>query len=376
LTLGRRGFDRVTMNCALCHTTQYRLAADAPTLFAVGGPSHTLDLQGLLRFLFAAAHDRRFTAARMIPEIALQFRLDWLDWALYAAVLIPKTRAILRLAEGEMGWMEAKPAWGPGRDDAFNLPKFLLTRADWDDSVGNTDFPAVWRLGERAGGLFHAAGEADSLEAVVATSAFGIASPPGDDFRARNRWLTAFLATLEPPRFPFPTDVTLVGRGEAVFAAQCAACHDAGGARTGTAFEPGEVGTDPERALAWTDHDAGRMNAIAGVVGVGAEMNGAQGYVAKPLTGVWLLGPYLHNGSVPTIRDLLAPVAMRPTVFHRGYDVIDPNGLGFVSAGPQAEARGFRFDTGLRGNGNAGHLYGSNLPEDDKRALIEYLKML
>jgi len=118
------------------------------------------------------------------------------------------------------------------------------------------------------------------------------------------------------------------------------------------------------------------MNAIAGVVGVGAEMNGAQGYVAKPLTGVWLLGPYLHNGSVPTIRDLLAPVAMRPTVFHRGYDVIDPNGLGFVSAGPQAEARGFRFDTGLRGNGNAGHLYGSNLPEDDKRALIEYLKML
>ena len=50
--------ERVTLNCALCHTASYRLAPDTPPQFAVGGPAHTLNLQGLLRFLIAASQDR------------------------------------------------------------------------------------------------------------------------------------------------------------------------------------------------------------------------------------------------------------------------------------------------------------------------------
>ena len=190
------------LNCALCHTASYRLGPDAPPQFAVGGPAHTLNLQGLLRFLIAASHDRRFTAARLLPEIALHFPLDALDWANYSLVLIPGTRAALQLAEHELGWMEQKPAWGPGRDDAFNLPKFILTQTPWDDSVGNTDFPALWRLHNRAGGLLHSAGEAKNLYAVVATSAIGIGSLPTGEFEPRNEWLEAFIAKLEPPPFP------------------------------------------------------------------------------------------------------------------------------------------------------------------------------
>ncbi len=127
--------------------------------------------------------------ARLLPEIALHFPLDALDWANYSLVLIPGTRAALRLAEHELGWMEQKPAWGPGRDDAFNLPKFILTQTPWDDTVGNTDFPALWRLHNRAGGLLHSAGEAKNLYAVVATSAIGIGSLPTDEFEPRNEWL-------------------------------------------------------------------------------------------------------------------------------------------------------------------------------------------
>ncbi len=187
LSIKRLGQERVSLNCALCHTASYRLSPDAPPQFAVGGPAHTLNLQGLLRFLIAASHDRRFTAARLMPEIALHFPLDALDYATYSLVLIPKTRAALRLAEHELGWMERKPAWGPGRDDAFNLPKFILTQTPWDDAVGNTDFPALWRLRNRAGGLLHSAGEAKSLYAVVATSAIGIGSlPTANSSRATN----------------------------------------------------------------------------------------------------------------------------------------------------------------------------------------------
>jgi hypothetical protein len=98
--------------------------------------------------------------------------------------------------------------------------------------------------------------------------------------------------------------------------------------------------------------------------------------VAGPLDGVWLRGPYLHNGSVPTVADLLEPAAARPKVFYRGYDVIDVGRLGFLSSGPEAEAAGFRYDTTLPGNGNQGHEYGTGLSADEKQALIEYLKVL
>jgi mono/diheme cytochrome c family protein len=377
LSIRRRGYDRVTVNCALCHTASYRLdAAEVTPHFAVGGPAHTLNLQGLLRFLIAASHDERFTAARLLPEISLHFPLDAIDFADYAAVIIPATRTALHLAEAQLGWMNLKPAWGPGRDDAFNLPKFVLTQTPWDNTTGNTDFPALWRLGSRKGELYHSAGEAKTLYAVVATSAIGIGSLPGGDFVERNRWLEDFIARLEPPLFPRRIDTGLAGRGKAIFAARCALCHAEGGARTGTAIPLREIGTDPEHVRAWRRVDADRMNAVVRALGAEhADIEGAQdGYVARPLVGTWLLGPYLHNGSVPTVWDLLSPPGRRPREFFRGYDVVDFERLGFVATGGEAAAYGFRFDTGIRGNGNGGHVYGTDLGEDDKQALIEFLK--
>src|SRR5579864_352312 len=131
LSIKRVGYQRVTVNCSLCHTASYHIAADEKPRFAFGGPGHTVNLQGLLRFLFAAANDDRFTAARLMPELALQFKFDWIDWPLYAFVLIPGTRAALHLAEQQLGWMDHKTPWGPGRHDAFNLPKFILTQTPW-----------------------------------------------------------------------------------------------------------------------------------------------------------------------------------------------------------------------------------------------------
>jgi hypothetical protein len=63
-------------------------------------------------------------------------------------------------------------------------------------------------------------------------------------------------------------------------------------------------------------------------------------------------------------------------VFWRGYDVYDPGRVGFVSTGPDAERAGTLYDTSRQGNSNAGHLYGTALSPQDKRALIEYLKTL
>jgi len=100
------------------------------------------------------------------------------------------------------------------------------------------------------------------------------------------------------------------------------------------------------------------------------------GYVNVPLEGLWLRGPYLHNGSVPTLADLLEEPAQRPKLFFRGYDVLDPERVGFVSKGPEAERVGFRYDTSVVGNSNGGHLWGTTVSADDKHAMIEYLKTL
>lgn len=126
----------------------------------------------------------------------------------------------------------------------------------------------------------------------------------------------------------------------------------------------------------------------------------AFGYANSPLDGIWLRAPYLHNGSVPTLRDLLNPSPERPAVIYRGYDVYDQKNVGFVSDvarftpdgrsldDPQNEHRYFLFDTRERpggrtprerneGNSNAGHegpAYGTTLTAAEKDAVVEYLK--
>jgi hypothetical protein len=79
---------------------------------------------------------------------------------------------------------------------------------------------------------------------------------------------------------------------------------------------------------------------------------------------------------VPTLADLLEPPDARPKRFWRGYDVLDPARVGFVSSGLEAERTGVAFDVTAPGNSNAGHTYGTTLPAEDKRALLEFLKTL
>ena len=90
---------------------------------------------------------------------------------------------------------------------------------------------------------------------------------------------------------------------------------------------------------------------------------------------------------------MLEPPRCRPATFYRGYDVLDRRHVGFVSrrcgartmpapgcaavevaSGCMPEDGGWLYDTSQKGNGNGGHLYGTELPADEKAALVEYLK--
>ncbi|WP_068139238.1 di-heme-cytochrome C peroxidase [Roseimaritima ulvae] len=106
-------------------------------------------------------------------------------------------------------------------------------------------------------------------------------------------------------------------------------------------------------------------------------------YRPRPLNGVWASPPYLHNGSVRTIFQLLSPLEERDRVFYTGTRQYDPRHLGFKNI----RFRGaFRYDTSIEGNHNTGHLFdaqplgdgviGPLLQVDERYQLIEFLKSL
>jgi hypothetical protein len=98
-------------------------------------------------------------------------------------------------------------------------------------------------------------------------------------------------------------------------------------------------------------------------------------YKARPLDGIWATAPYLHNGSVPNLYELLLPVDKRSKTFHVGNAEYDPIRAGFrTDAGPGTT----EIDTRVPGNRNTGHdQYGNNkFTEDERLQLLEYLKSL
>ena len=96
-------------------------------------------------------------------------------------------------------------------------------------------------------------------------------------------------------------------------------------------------------------------------------------YAARPLYGIWAAAPYLHNGSVPTLYHLLLPPEQRPKTFPLGGREYDPVRLGFAVQ-TSCSQQDCVVDTTRTGDGNGGHLWGTDLSEADRTALLEYLK--
>jgi cytochrome c5 len=181
-----------------------------------------------------------------------------------------------------------------------------------------------------------------------------------------------------------------------------------------------EIGTDPREASDWAQRVAatdalklGTVSAAAGLravtqkirdmnydaLGLSADQrmdwNGYRddgvaaplAYRARPLGGLWATPPYLHNGSVPSLYQMLLPAAQRDKTFYVGSREFDPKNVGYSTAEFEG---GFEFRTDQPndphpGNSNAGHEFrntsgkgviGPELTDEERWAIIEYLKTL
>jgi mono/diheme cytochrome c family protein len=134
-----------------------------------------------------------------------------------------------------------------------------------------------------------------------------------------------------------------------------------------------QAGFSQARRIAWSGYRDPEAKAV----------RSAFIYKARPLNGIWAAAPYLHNGSVPTLYQLLSPVSERPSTFWLGSKQYDPVNVGYET---QKLKGGYFYDVTLSGNHNQGHEFrdgprgkgviGPLLPPQDRRALIAYMKSL
>jgi Cytochrome c len=371
--------DRVGMNCALCHTGTVRDTPASPRRVISGMPANNFDLQAYARFLYACVRDPRFTADNVLTAISQRTKLGPIDRLIYR-LAVWQTREAVMEQERRTSFMDSRPDWGPGRVDTFNPYKALQFNfpMEKDNTIGTVDLPVIWRQRPREGMQLHWDGNNTSVIERNKSAALGTGVTPVTIDIDRLKRIEDWLWDFPNPPYPYAVDEARAARGEAVYRQNCAACHSFDGQLVGKVTPIEEIATDRHRLDSYTYELLSNQNTLyAGYPWRFSHFRKTNGYANMPLDGVWLRAPFLHNGSVPTLRDLLEPPENRPREFFRGYDVFDQQKVGFVTG--VAEENGvkfFRFDTSLPGNSSAGHTYGTGLSPEEKDALVEFMKKL
>jgi len=388
-----QGIPKTFLNCAACHASTVRDSADSAPRIYLGMPAHRFDIMAFEKFFFDCARDPKFAAGTLVPEArrlaqAAGEDLGLIDRYLVYPVAVALMREQFLTLAGRFAFVLDEHEWGPGRVDTFNSAKVIFNFPVHDlpphERNAPADFPSIWLQGPREGMQLHWDGNNTKVQERNKSAAFGTGTtPPTLDITSIGR-IEAWLAGLEPPKYPYPVDEILAARGGTIYLQYCADCHGAGGrdfsgTRVGKVVPIAEIGTDPHRLDSYTyDLAVNQATLYVGYPWRFQHFRKTFGYANLPLDGIWLRAPYLHNGSVPTLRDLLEPALARPAAFYRGNDLYDRVRVGFVSdVATEGGRRYFRLDTSLAGNSNAGHegeRYGTALPEADKAALVEYLK--
>jgi hypothetical protein len=268
----------------------------------------------------------------------------------------------------------ASPPSGPGRNDPWRILSYSLLGLTIESAP--LKFGVIWKEDQRA--WVHNDGNSHSSLVRNLAASLGLGAPMVGHQGLLNfadvQRHTSLSDEIRPPRYPWSVNPQAVTRGGTIYRVNCVSCHD-GPATDARLYTVAEIKTDPNRARIFTPSVAegfNKFNADLRISGYEPPKTPAwrstQKYWAPSLDGVWARAPYLHNGSVRTMQELLTPPADRAKTYHRGSRVYDTAAMGYTDEGA------YVLDTAGAGNANTGHDYGTNLAEAEKRDLIEFLK--
>ena len=268
-------------------------------------------------------------------------------------------------------------------------PETLIFRADTSffqipSIVIPEDVPALWITKKRKALTVNAMRQGNILKHILipfiltlkdTTEAREIYS------HAKDVW--AYIKKLQPPKYPYAINQNLADKGKQIFLQTCSQCHGTYGKDGEYPNEliPGRIiGTDsllwkyffkyPEYAE-WYNKSWFAISESPSIT------KPLPGYVAPPLDGVWITAPYLHNGSVPTIENVLNSWD-RPRYWKRNFNKqeYDYDKLGWRYKTLSQPGGKKTYNTDIPGYGNYGHSFGDHLTDEERKAVIEYLKTL
>lgn len=400
--------DVIGINCAFCHVSTVRTRVDSHPKIVLGMPANTVDPEAFFRFLFAVVDDPNFTTEKVLDTIEKKAWMGHWEKFIHRIALIPQFKKGVQNMKHRFEFLNRNPRtpFGPGRVDTWayykvaslqecfwlmeKLPEFRQPYLEMDPGTlaGLADFPAIWRQKAPEGGLHWDGNNTEPMERNI-TAAMGAGVTPATvDRQSLERIATWFESDTYPVQTYDDLAKTIndghsvfketIDKGRILFKDSCYDCHGVNGKRTKEIVAIDEIQTDRSRLDSFTEPLKTKLNEISHLSEWKFEnYRKTNGYANLLLTGIWLRAPYLHNGSVPTLWHLLQEPSKRPTEFCRGNDLYDWKNVGFEWDPAPNDCQGFfKYDTKLPGNGNGGHSYGTELPDPDKWALVEYMKTL
>jgi mono/diheme cytochrome c family protein len=262
----------------------------------------------------------------------------------------------------------------------INTPQYSVP-----NEVIHTDVPAWWLMKKKNVLYYNGLGQGDYARLVMASSLLTMKDST-DAAKIDNRFadVISYMKTIEAPKYPFATDANLIAAGKKVFEENCAKCHGTYGSNVtypNYLIDLQAIKTDATLATlykAYPDYNTWYNKSWFNKGKYAAQLNPQNGYIAPPLDGVWATAPYLHNGSVPTIEDLLNST-QRPAIWRytkTDNSDYDEAKIGWKYTVVPKKADLQTFDTSLKGYSNTGHYYGDSLTKEERKAILEYLKTL
>lgn len=246
-----------------------------------------------------------------------------------------------------------------------------------------TDVPPLWHVKKKNALYFNGSGRGDFTKLLMQVSVLGIHdSTAARKVQQNFKDVLAWLYSLEAPKYPKEIKKELALAGKKLFIDNCEKCHGTYGKRP---YYPNkivpirEVKTDSIYAqyameseiFDWYNESWFGQSASP------AQLIPSYGYMAPPLDGVWATAPYLHNGSVPDLQTLLNSKT-RPIFWKRSFKSTDYDleSVGWKYTVKKTGGGRKTYNTELLGYGNYGHTFGDEFSEQERTAVIEYLKTL